>query len=150
MREYLFRGKRLDNGEWVEGGSIFKLINKIGEHFFIPQLGKGLIANHDDNMMNIVALEDMVMYRVDPETVGQYTGLKDDNGTRVYEGDIIERRSSRRNYRDAVVAEEWNCGCCSDVYGFSTYEGVVHLRDNFVVIGNIHDNPELLRRGGEE
>ena len=134
MREYLFRGKQVDRwekGKWAEG------------HLKVFE-GNAFIYVNLDNPYAIHWTQ------VDPETVGQYTGLKDDNGTRVYEGDVIERRSSRRNYRDVVVAEEWNCGCCSDVYGFSTYKGDVQLGDNFVVIGNIHDNKELLKEGGEE
>lgn len=128
LREIIFRGKKESTGEWVFGDLRHYRSGKVGIH---------------SDVLRCTLL-------VDPETVGQFTGLKDDNGTLVYEGDIIERRSSRRNYRDAVVAEEWNCGCCSDVYGFATYKGVVRLGDNFVVIGNIHDNPELMKEGGEE
>lgn len=146
MREYLFRGKRKDNGEWAEGGSIFRLINKIGEHFFIPQFGEGLIATHDDNMMNIVALENMTMYRVDPETVGQYTGHICKNG-KLFEGDLIKYKNSPINlirwnqdisgfeavtFRDGV---EYTCGIC--------------MVEDVEIIGNIHDNPEILKEGGK-
>lgn len=151
MREILFRGKRKDNGEWVEGGSIFRLMNKIGEHFFIPQFGEGLIATHDDNIMNIVALENMTMYRVIPETVGQYTGLKDKNGKKIFEGDIISRKTTieKRIYR--ILFDE---GAFCYLYDRNTfpltdYEFGLYCED-VEVIGNIHDNPELLKEGEEE
>ena len=146
MREYLFRGKRLDNGEWVSGGSIFKLINKSGDHFFIPQLGEKLIATHDDNMMNIVALENMTMYRVDPETVGQYTGLRDckrtkeyPEGQMIFEGDVVVSTNANRLSNKPYIVE------------FSAISGYwcCDPKREPVVIGNIHDNPELLKEGGE-
>lgn len=65
MREILFRGKRLNNGEWVEG-------------YFIRQYGSNEIITADDEI-----------YHITPETVGQYTGL-DKNGTRIFEGDVVK------------------------------------------------------------
>lgn len=145
MRELSFRGKRLDNGEWVDGGSIFKLINKIGEHFFIPRFNEKLIATHDDNM-NIIALENCTLYKVDPETVGQYTGFVCRNG-KLFEGDIVKYKTSPPNLirwnQDlacfeavcVVDGEEYTCGIC--------------YVEDVEIIGNIHDNPELLKEGGE-
>ena len=150
MREILFRGKRIDNGEWVEGGSIFKLINKSGEHFFIPRFNEKVIATHDDNM-NIIALEGCILYKVDPETVGQYTGLIDKNGVKIFEGDIITIPDSKNMGRPALIRYD---------YVRATYEvsrsgynplSLIDAREFYEVIGNIHDNPELLGEvGGEE
>ena len=145
MREILFRGKRIDNGEWVEGGSIFKLINKSGEHFFIPRFNEKVIATHDDNM-NIIALEGCILYKVDPETVGQYTGLIDKNGLKIFEGDVLTVDGE-----DGFFVLEFQ----EDTARFvMSGDSIVVDFDNFwsyevEVIGNIHDNPELLKEGGE-
>lgn len=70
MREIKFRGKRLDNGEWIEGDLL-----RMNDHWFIfPD----------------PAPEGIDKYEVDPATVGEYTGLKDRNGKEVYEGDVIK------------------------------------------------------------
>lgn len=159
MRDYLFHGKRLDNGEWVESGCIFKLINKSGDHFFIPQLGEELIATHDDNMMNIVALENMTMYRVDPETVGQYTGVRDckrteeyPDGQMIFEGDVVlcdRHINDEFDKKTFFVREIYPI---SGLIGESLSGNEIRGDDwEFAeVIGNIHDNPEILKEGGEE
>lgn len=111
-REILFRGKRLNNGEWVEG-------------YFIRQYGSNEIITADDEI-----------YHITPETVGQYTGL-DKNGTRIFEGDIISC-----DYFIGVVSFYNGCWCASEMGKLpeDLYELI-----NLKVIGNIYDNPELLK-----
>ena len=127
MREVLFKGKRIDNGEWVYGG--YKL-EKVGEYiatvFIIEPLTDGVFENH----------------RVIPETVGQYTGLTDKNGKKIFEGDIVRGawETIFQVYCDDCYlrfrAKDKN-GYCQDIdfYGLDMLE----------IIGNIHDNPELLK-----
>lgn len=128
MREILFRGKRIDNGEWVEGG--YKC-EKVGEYFtavfIVEHLTSGVWENH----------------RVSPETVGQFTGLYDKNGKKIFEGDIMEGYNmlhpDRKTYQ--VVYEDNGFYYC-DCTGCTWHPEYI---DNCKLIGNIHDHPELLK-----
>lgn len=122
MREILFRGKRTDNGKWVYGN----LVRGCDEKYaYIVEFGnREMCRNYVD---------------VHPETVGQYTGLKDRNGTNIFEGDIVLLKGDEEPYQ--VVFDE----SCFQVYS----DSVCYVMDNFYdyeieVIGNIYDNPELL------
>ena len=139
MTEILFRGKRLDNGEWVEG------------NLFVSDTDGGtyILAGS-----RIVTIE----WEVDPSTVGQYTGLKDKNGKRIFDGDII-----------AVPFEEdlspWEENCIYyengkvyfDEIRFGWYvkfkgdELTLWEYDDcgVTIIGNIHDNPEFMKEGAD-
>ena len=129
MREILFRGKRTDNGEWVEG------------YYY-----KAKYCRTDDGLCDYITVphpkeynEPSSHYIVNPETVGQYTGLKDKNGTKIFEGDIVLLKGYEEPYQ--VVFDE----SCFLVYS----DSVRYAMDNFYdyeieVIGNIYDNPELL------
>lgn len=141
MREILFRGKRLDNGEWVEGGSIIRFDPENGQDLvFMPHMHEGCTSTHDDKD-NITAFESGMFYKVDPATVGQYNGMKDKHGKKIFEGDIVilfETNSGVVVYDDnsagfAIPGD--GCGLC------------VSNANEREVIGNIHDNPELM--GGE-
>ena len=122
MREILFRGKRMDNGEWVEG------------NLFIP--------DKEDTPTQICIGTNIVRitYDIIPETVGQYTGLTDKNGKKIFEGDIV--KDIWRNYIELV---EYNGGGFNP-FAIPNWECTPDP-DGTVIIGNIHDNPELLRGG---
>ena len=127
MREILFRGKRLDDGKWVEGGLLYD-----------EEQNEAYIAEH---------FEDKSAYLrpIIPETVGQYTGLTDKNGKKIFEGDICQTKGFPF-IDDKPFVVEWNCDECSfywrDVLG--TDEFTTGVAENTTIIGNIHDNPELM------
>ena len=135
MREILFRGKRTANGEWVEG---YLYITHNGEHEIS-------VYNEEVNI-------ERWTHEVDPSTVGQYTGLNDKNGKRIFEGDIVDghchsawshrlQRCDIAYGRDGFEARNHIDGVDSDYY---TYR--VLFSKDVVIIGNIHDNPELLEK----
>ena len=136
MREILFRGRRIDNGEWQTGYLAgFGLITD-GEP---EDISRKFGWYHGQDVY--VGLCEVV-----PETVGQFTGLTDKNGTKIFEGDIIGREDRNgETYAVGVVKYgTFNCSCCDGVYGWFIDGGDIRDIDYYEVIGNIHDNPELL------
>ena len=136
MREFLFRGKRTDCEAWVEGDLL---------HY---ESGEMAICKGFSNY-GYEATEIIGRYKVIPETVGQYTGLTDKNGTKIFEGDIVECVSDGEQ---AVISwlKYFACfGLSFDGWcrGFDNYDD--NLPSDFEVIGNIHDNPDILKGGGD-
>lgn len=138
MSEILFRGKRRDNGEWVVG------------YVMIHDNDKATIFRQHQGDGGLEGFE------VDPETVGQYAGLTDKNGKKIYEGDII---SGPGNIpwlvdfeRNAFVAKDDEMELYFALFEQWEYDykNKKHISpsNKFEVIGNIHDNPELLKVGG--
>lgn len=137
MRVYEFRGQRLDNGKWIYGslGTINNMawISEVKENRFVP-------------------------YRVNTRTIGQFTGILDENQHRIYEGDIIkivEEYDDENVYTQiGVVCFEEGIFELQDKNGkhFNYLGWLMHNEDitKLEVIGNIHDNQELLEEGGNQ
>ncbi len=154
MREIKFRGKRLDNGEWVYG-NLLKCEHKDSDSvYIIPFVTNGSFTINT-LMLNFIS----PCYAVDPATVGQYTSLKDCNGKEIYEGDIVEAKdpykynSKEIFYTCEVVFTEGAAFMLKHTYENWGTVGIRYfgLRDmELEVIGNIYENPELLEGDGEE
>lgn len=135
MREILFRGKRLDNGEWVEGESI--LINN--KYTLIAKVGR---LSVEDGILN--GIYNSVMYAVDPSTVGQYTGQDDIFCKKIFEGDLC---LCDRHINDAFDKKVFEI-VYDPVRGFYGENFNEINADEFCmceIVGNVYDNPELLK-----
>ena len=133
MHEIIFRGKRTDNGEWVEGYYLHQRES-------LTDKNACYIAANNGYGFNYIS--------VDPSTAGQYTGLTDKNGRKIFEGDIVR-------YGDTIhrVVFEQRSGTAYFGLVYSQIETLPfgHYQDlkQIEVIGNIYDNPELLEGGNE-
>lgn len=138
MREILFKAKRIDNGEWVEGyytecnGKIF-----IGINIFIYS-----------DIFEVFRTPLIRWFKVDPETLCQFTGLCDKNGKKIWENDILMAHLDESYPEDAAYETvEWN------VAGWVAHEtGSIDRQyldkfdlEHYEVVGNIFDNKELLQ-----
>ena len=147
MREILFRGKELDDGDWVEGYLIRN------DSICYPALFIGMIEASRTRYGEL-SIDGQYLPQVDPDTVGQYTGLTDKNGKRIFEGDIV------KHYNMWNDPEAYDVG---HVYYFqdrckwkrTTFDGFnktgrpiddpeMHVSSKYEVIGNIYDNSELI------
>jgi uncharacterized phage protein (TIGR01671 family) len=146
MREILFRGKREENDVWIWGG----FNSRDGKAYIIGMPKQGRIDGIE----------------VDPKTVGQYTGLTDKNGTKIFEGDIVEVWYKQRTLENNTEPQKYKAIIVfGNPNGFYSWGYQLKMIDDFPynndillwvemedtgafveVIGNIHDNPELLAK----
>lgn len=128
MREILFRGKRKLGGTWNYGDLVHCTDNLVA------------VSDEEGNFVN-----------VRPETVGQYTGFTDKNGTKIFEGDIIlVARAESDGIFVVRFMERWAAFGLRNEQSKCYLDLFQSLRNLYTVIGNIHDNPELLSRKENE
>lgn len=158
MREILFKGKRSDNGEWVQGSPVDSICGAISKIEFYD------------------GLTDCETVDVIPETVGQYTGLTDKNGTKIFEGDIVQYNTfddfdcqsvvkigrykqdgsggeykPRECYGTFVEVDNFTCpdwaennpDCFPE---YLVQQNLLEVTSVCEIIGNIYDNPNLLKK----
>lgn len=123
MREIIFRGKRNFNGEWLEGDLIHYTDGAVAIKQNIPD---GLAA----------------AFRIDPATVGQYTGIKDKKGRRIFEGDILCFSDG-----ETLCTVEWRYSGFCIVEPGCYPDSILDADDGlWTIVGNIHDNPDMIER----
>lgn len=140
MREILFRARTIsedeymDSGEWIEG---FYTCFNGDEHRIYTGYSETDCGDHYPDWFNVI-----------PETVGQYTGLTDKNGKRIFDGDIVTGLflfglsvNAVVTFKDGAFGLEWYRG---NVKTFDAFTSICNVEHE--VIGNIHDNPELMNR----
>lgn len=135
MREILFRGKRTNNGDWVYGDFVH---------------GNERKSLRDSIFVYDSETQSFNDYEINPSTLGQYTGLTDKNGKQIFEGDIVKAQD-----------EIWGSPFCDGINGKVVYDEAAYFiepKDTmnsqwmydecavYEIIGNIHDNPELLEK----
>ena len=126
MREILFRGKHKADGKWCEG------------NLHIDKQCVAIITP-DDTPLGCYG-------QVDPDTIGQYTGLTDKNGTKIFEGDIVKLRllAAKMEWKGVCEYRNGAFGLAWQYAGerYCTFTGTCNAE--YEVLGNIHDNPELM------
>lgn len=136
MREILFRGQHVDSKEWCYGYLV--------KQFGATQIYLSRITAHSWDRNHVI-----------PETVGQFTGLVDKSGKKIFEGDIVEYKIGDRLRIGRVFFSDFRSNFsvtagknCSDVINNDLYR-YIQNGNSVTVIGNIYDNPELIGGGAE-
>ena len=154
MREILFKAKRIDNGEWVEG-YYYKMSETT--YCFKEDYERNPVQGHhyilQERMTDWGLPNQVVQIEIDPETLCQFTGLCDKNGKKIWENDILMAHLDK-SYPDDVTYEtvEWGvAGWVGHETGCTDREYLDEFDlEHFEVVGSIFDNPELLQEETDE
>lgn len=130
MRDILFRGKRVDNGEWETGSLVITRSGCSDEQVFLTDKMTGYLTP------------------VIPETVGQYIGIVDENGKKIFEGDIVITNTTSYEFIGCIAhSAKYVSFVCVTSHNIP-YS--IDSRFKYEIIGNIFDNPELLKNNNLE
>lgn len=139
MREILFRGKRVDNGKWTTGTPFFvkdgcKMIHAVAAHPDFLDEGEGHVYYSEG-------------YPAIPDTVGQFTGLTDKNGKKIFEGDIVVMTlpAAKMSWRAVCKFHSGAFGLVWHYMGVDRWQAFAGICNaEYEVLGNIYDNGELI------
>lgn len=143
MREIIFRGKSKNDGEWICGGAVHQT------DFYGDKVDRWFIIDGTETFDNKIGKP----IRVIPETIGQYTGLTDKNGAKIFEGDIVKYYGICKPIIGVVkICEEDFSGLYGVCEAFTDGSGTSLLKAKIdcQVVGNIYDTPELLKQGNDD
>ncbi len=131
-REILYRGKAVGSGAWVKGVPCGNIMIR---SFYFPRLG-------DEDPSSEIPLLSLI--GIDPKAIGEYTGLTDKNGVKIFEGDILRNNGGEKFV--VAYSEKWVRFVAQEVENGLMFEWSMWDANKVTeVIGNIHDNPELLK-----
>ena len=151
MREIIFKAKQIDNGEWIEGSLFDNGFNGEEKKYFVGGL---VIEKYNGTACDEWDITGIDFCEIDPETICQFTGLTDKNGKKIWENDICDRKEKylevvkmtngdwTLDYSYAIGRDYGNSYCNLGFY--------VNERKCIEVVGNIFDQPELLREESDE
>ncbi len=132
MREIEFKAKRVDNGKWVYGDLIHGVNHKAGKMYILPILG---------GVISMSGCDPLDGHEVIPETVCQWTGLLDENGVKIYEGDMLEFSDGQKS---VVRWMQGGLTCQADFgdYDYTNIGWAIEILGGCEIKGNIHDKAQ--------